>query len=279
MSPTIKCGHWKISKRGHILGLHRNLGLELVLMMNGAATWDYDGRLVRLPARHVSFTWPWQWHRALDDYLPSSDLYWIILPLAKCPSAPTNKMRLHSCLGLGANENQSLVNELFKTINPVLKASPLVCQLLPEVVTRLKSNGGRLDFRSRALTIAVLAELQAEAQTAPRNEEEPEARARVEKFLHRLTGACQEDWSLDQMANCCGMARTHFSRWLKELTGDTPVQHLNRLRVERAKHLLRTSKSSITTIAHECGFGSSHYFATVFRNFTGMQPSAIASRR
>lgn len=278
MSLTISCGHWNVSKQGHTLGRHRNPGLELVLMMNGTATWDYDGRLVNVPARHVSFTWPWEWHRALDNHLPSSDVYWIILPLAKCHSSPAKRVKLHSCLGLGTDENEALVQQLFKTRQPVLKASALVCRLVPDVVNRLQFTDGRLDLGSRSLILAILAELQRSAKAAPLKEEEPEARARVETFLQQMARECGESWTLENMADACGMGRTHFSRWLKELTGDTPVQHLNRLRVARAKSLLATSGWSVTKTAHECGFCSSHYFATVFRNFTGMNPSSIANR-
>lgn len=280
MQPTISCGHWNVSKRGHTLGRHRNPGLELVFMMNGAATWDYDGRLVHVPARHISFTWPWEWHRALDDYLPSSDIYWIVLPLANCPAKPTPKVRFHSLLGLSTDENQSLTRALFKTGNPVLKATGLACRFIPEAVVRLQASRGRLDFGSRALILAILAELELSVQAAPlKTEHKPEARERVEAFLARLQRECGEPWSLENMAGACGMGRTHFSRWLRELTGDTPAQHLNRLRVEHAKSLLETSGWSVTKIAHECGFCSSHYFATVFRNFTGLKPSSLTEKR
>lgn len=280
MGGRVVCGHWNVSKRGHTLGRHRNPGLELVFMMNGAATWDYEGRLVHVPARHVSFTWPWEWHRALDDFLPSSEIFWIIPPLAKCTGKPTPDVRLHSCLGLGADENQSLIRGLLKIRTSVLKATPQACRLVPEAVARLKAASGRLDLGSRALILAILAEVQYSAQAAPlMAEEKPEARARVEAFLERLRGECGEPWSLETMAEACGMGRTHFSRWLRELTGDTPVQHLNRLRVEREKSLLATSGWSVTQIAYECGFCSSHYFATVFRNFTGMKPSSLSEKR
>ena len=284
MSVAIDCGHWNVSKRGHTLGRHRNSGLELVLIMNGAATWDYDGRLVHVPARHVSFTWPWEWHRALDDYLPSSDVYWIILPLAKCPEKPTPGVRLHSRLGLNKVENQSLISSLLKTRTPVLKASPQACRLFPEAVARLHSSGGRLDLGSRAMILAILAELQFSALAAPlitqaKPEARARARARVEAFLKQLQFECGDPWPLEKMAEACGMGRTHFTRWLKELTGDTPVQHLNRLRVERAKSLLATPGSSVTKIALDCGFCSSHYFATVFRNFTGLKPSSVSGTR
>jgi AraC family L-rhamnose operon regulatory protein RhaS len=58
------------------------------------------------------------------------------------------------------------------------------------------------------------------------------------------------------------------------LTGDTPITYLNRLRVRHADQLLKTTDHSITDIAFECGFQSSQYFATVYRQFTGKNPGA-----
>lgn len=100
----------------------------------------------------------------------------------------------------------------------------------------------------------------------------PNARSRVLDFLPRLADRCEEVWTLDRMAEACGMGRTHFARWTKEITGDTPLQHLNRKRVEKAAAMLQTGQTTITDTALACGFQSSQYFATVFKTFTGHTP-------
>lgn len=74
------------------------------------------------------------------------------------------------------------------------------------------------------------------------------------------------------MSSACSMGRTAFAEQVKELRVDSPVRTLSRIRIERAKHLLRETNLSITEIAGQCGFSSSQRFATVFKKFSDMSP-------
>jgi transcriptional regulator GlxA family with amidase domain len=58
------------------------------------------------------------------------------------------------------------------------------------------------------------------------------------------------------------------------MTGCTPMEYLLRLRIERAKSLLRETDMKIIDIAMACGIGSSQYFANIFRQSTGVTPSS-----
>ncbi len=75
------------------------------------------------------------------------------------------------------------------------------------------------------------------------------------------------------MAKECGLNRTRFAHYCKQITNTTPAEYLTACRVEAAERLLRSPEApSITDIAFSCGFGSSQYFATVFRRHTGQTP-------
>lgn len=273
MTAVFHGGHWTGAKRTRTLTRHRNHGLELVLVLNGTATWDYEGRRVVVPARHVSFTWPWQWHRAANDAVGTAELYWVILPFRRIPRRPGRGMVLHPALGLTRAENRRLMDRLRTVRTPVFKASPLFCQTMARAVETLDGTGGRPELPARALLLSLLAELLAlPERAAPARG--PGARARVGAFLSELADRCEEDWPLERLARACGMGRTHVTRWIKELTGDTPVQYLNRQRIARAERLLADPARSVTEVALACGFETSQYFATVFRAFTGRAPSA-----
>ena len=64
-----------------------------------------------------------------------------------------------------------------------------------------------------------------------------------------------------------------ISRYFSRAVGGSPKEYQLEAKIREAKHLLRNTKLSITTIALELGFASSQHFATQFRCFTRMMPS------
>jgi AraC family L-rhamnose operon regulatory protein RhaS len=76
------------------------------------------------------------------------------------------------------------------------------------------------------------------------------------------------------MAEHCSMGVTAFSKYCRELVNAGPMEFLNSCRLDRAAKQLREKKGlSITEIALACGFNSSQYFATRFRQRFHVSPS------
>ena len=96
----------------------------------------------------------------------------------------------------------------------------------------------------------------------------------VEMFLAELPRHLDVRWTLSTMAHECGLSRSQFSTYCKQITNMTPIEYLNSCRVESASRLLIADpEASVTDIAYACGFNSSQYFATAFQAFTGRTPS------
>jgi AraC family L-rhamnose operon regulatory protein RhaS len=77
------------------------------------------------------------------------------------------------------------------------------------------------------------------------------------------------------MARHCGMGITAFSQYARELVNSGPVAYLNHCRLDHAARILRQHpQRSVTSVAMECGFNSSQYFATCFRRRHRMPPQA-----
>ena len=64
----------------------------------------------------------------------------------------------------------------------------------------------------------------------------------------------------------------YLNRFFKGVTGYPVIQYLNRLKIEKAKQLLRTSSLSLLDIACELGFASGQYFVILFKKITGYTP-------
>ncbi|MCB9138581.1 MAG: helix-turn-helix domain-containing protein [Caldilineaceae bacterium] len=78
-----------------------------------------------------------------------------------------------------------------------------------------------------------------------------------------------------QLADAVGFSPNHVARTFREEVGLTPWQYLNRYRVAKAQHLLRTSETSVTDIATAVGFNSPAYFCRIFRRESGKSPHAF----
>jgi AraC family transcriptional regulator len=81
------------------------------------------------------------------------------------------------------------------------------------------------------------------------------------------------DLDLDTLAAESGYSRSHFLRTFRAAMGCSPHQWLTRLRVERAKTILREKSVSLIDIALDCGFSSHSHFSNTFRQIAGVTPS------
>ena len=94
----------------------------------------------------------------------------------------------------------------------------------------------------------------------------------VEIFLKRLKHALDEEWTLENMAAECNLSRTQFTQHCQVLTNMTPVRYLQMLRLNAARELLENRQQSVTSVAYDCGFSSSQYFATCYKKRFGFSP-------
>ncbi|ASW02575.1 helix-turn-helix domain-containing protein [Paraburkholderia aromaticivorans] len=84
--------------------------------------------------------------------------------------------------------------------------------------------------------------------------------------------------SLEEIANACNLSRSYFIRAFRETTHRTPHQWLLEQRIERARHLLRSSDSSLSEIAIACGFADQSHFTRTFTQLVGTPPGSWRRR-
>ena len=97
---------------------------------------------------------------------------------------------------------------------------------------------------------------------------------RLQATLRFLEENFQEPLTLAQVARHAGFSVPVFCRAFRQATGTALVPHLQKLRVERAKFLLRTSPHTVQRVGALCGFRSTHHFIRTFRRLAGGTPKA-----
>jgi len=95
--------------------------------------------------------------------------------------------------------------------------------------------------------------------------------------LRQVTGMMQarlaREFELAPLARAAGLSEFHFARAFKRSTGYPPSQYFIRLRMARARRLLRETSRPIIEIGLEVGYSSPSHFAQVFRRESGLRPS------
>lgn len=93
-----------------------------------------------------------------------------------------------------------------------------------------------------------------------------DALARMER---RLNGSLD----IDAFARSLGVSARHLERLFKAHFKLSPKRYHLKMRLERARAMLRQTELAISVVAFECGFASSSHFSTAYSATFGVRPS------
>jgi AraC-like DNA-binding protein len=100
----------------------------------------------------------------------------------------------------------------------------------------------------------------------------PDSLGTLEKGIEFVKDNFNRHITREQAADMANMSESHFARLLKEKTGLSFTELLNRTRLDRAAELLRQSDMGIIQVAMETGFSDQSYFTRVFHKQFHMTP-------
>ena len=83
---------------------------------------------------------------------------------------------------------------------------------------------------------------------------------------------CSVNYSVDELAEACGVSKCHFCRIFKESTSMSAVEYRNEYRLQIAGVLIRTTSTSIGEISLQCGFDDMAYFSRCYKKRFGHSP-------
>ncbi|WP_027205111.1 response regulator transcription factor [Butyrivibrio fibrisolvens] len=81
-----------------------------------------------------------------------------------------------------------------------------------------------------------------------------------------------EDISLNQVAASVNISPNHFSSVFKKETGETFIEFLTRVRMDKAKELLETTDLKAQEIGYKIGYRDPHYFSYIFKKTQNITP-------
>lgn len=233
---------------------------EFVYLEHGSVTWEMNGVHYPTSAGQWFFTYPGELHKARFDHMEPSRIWWLIV---KDPAVGS------SWLGLDAEE-RGFIRERLLRLPRVFRGSSRTREQFERLRASLEQEeaGSKLVARHHVLDI-ILGLL----EPVPVKTIEPELRDLVVRLVDRLGQAPGQRYSVAEMARAVQVSESHFYKLFNEVFGQSPAAYLERVRIEQACMMLRSSQS-IMDIAHELGFKTSQHFTNVFRKLIGCSPSA-----
>lgn len=78
--------------------------------------------------------------------------------------------------------------------------------------------------------------------------------------------------SIEQVAAQAHMSKRNFIRRFKTATGNTPIEYIQRVKIEAAKKALERSGGDVNSVMYDAGYNDLKSFRKVFRQVTGMTP-------
>lgn len=96
----------------------------------------------------------------------------------------------------------------------------------------------------------------------------------VERILNYFEDHYSEKISLDQIAENMYLSPFYVSKIFKSETGDAPIQHLIKIRLEKAKEILEQGRAeSVQEVAAMVGYDDAYHFSKLFKKRFGITPT------
>ena len=95
----------------------------------------------------------------------------------------------------------------------------------------------------------------------------------VNRIINYLNENYEHKISLEQIAHNMYLSPVYISKIFKEETGESPINYLIKIRLEKAKDiLLNEDGGSIKNIANRVGYDDVYHFSKLFKKYYGISP-------
>jgi len=102
----------------------------------------------------------------------------------------------------------------------------------------------------------------------------PQSLVRLSEVVQWLERNFDKEVNVDVLAQLAHMSRSTFVRSFRTCFGVSPMSYVTTLRVQKAARLLRDTRARVKEVAPLVGIEDTSYFARVFRQHMGLDPSA-----
>ena len=244
---------------------HCHEHLEISVITKGYGTYYIDGKEYPLKAGDLVILNPGTYHKSLvtcPDYCTTE--YYIGFTDIHIRDLPPNTQPLPNG-NVVVSMKDGMRQEIFR-----------LCSFMGKEFHTCRP--GRYFMLKSYLIQLILLLLRDQQETKEESDgcifESPNRKYVVKQMIRYFNEHYHEKISLDQIAKNMYLSTFYISKIFKAETGDTPINYLIELRMEKARELMEASPDlSIQTIASMVGYEDAYHFSKLFKKHFGTAPS------
>ena len=238
---------------------------EIHFMVNGEVNWWVEDRNYVLRSGMALVIRPNEKHGSRSGALEPCEHYWLRIAFPQSQPLP----------GLTEEETENLRFGFEGLTRRAFRVSRLVGDSFAKILAEHRSPAKYSSMICRATLHQLL--------TAVIRDEERAKGESISRQISPAMGECADvihsnlaaPATVEQLAQRVGMSETSFRKRFRREMGSSPLDYINRKRIEEATRLLSAENAHIKEVAYQLGFSSRQYFATVFKRVTGISPGAF----
>jgi transcriptional regulator GlxA family with amidase domain len=100
----------------------------------------------------------------------------------------------------------------------------------------------------------------------------------IKEAQNYIESMVSERISVGELALRFAIGRRHFERRFKKATNNTPVEYIQRVKIEAAKKHFETSLKNVNEVMYDVGYSDTKAFRTMFKKITGLSPLDYKNR-
>ena len=99
------------------------------------------------------------------------------------------------------------------------------------------------------------------------------AKGRIDALIEDLKLTPEYWWTVEEMAEKCGLGEVQFRRLFKEVAGMSPKRYIEKLKMQRAIEMLVGGRESVAEIGRRLSYADPFHFSRRFKESTGLSPA------
>jgi transcriptional regulator GlxA family with amidase domain len=98
---------------------------------------------------------------------------------------------------------------------------------------------------------------------------EDEGVKKAQEFIEKNVS---DKFSVEELASKFAIGRRSFEKRFKKATNNTPVEYIQRVKIEAAKRSFEMSRKNVNEVMYDVGYFDTKAFRSVFKKITGLSP-------